>query len=102
MNPAPLATTTGAAMVSGLYRSATASSVGLVTTTSAVGTAAIMRLRAMSRCARAHARTQERIALGFAMFFFDLLLGHAKAAFPFEALISIVDQPDHGRCAGHQ
>jgi hypothetical protein len=46
----PLATTTGAPIAPLSYFRATAKWVGLVTTTSALGTSDIIRLRAISRC----------------------------------------------------
>ena len=49
-SPAPFATTIGAAMVPGSYWMATASSVGLVTTTSALGTVCVSRLVTSCRC----------------------------------------------------
>ena len=55
--PRPLATTIGAAEVAGSYLSATAYVVGFVSTTSAVGTASMMRLRKERRSVAARPRT---------------------------------------------
>ena len=74
----PLATTTGAPLAFASYFSATARCVGLVMITSAVGTAAIMRLRDISALRAADLRFDRRVSFRRATFFLDFIARHPE------------------------
>ena len=91
----PFATQTGAAILPDSYLSATAKWVGLVITTVASGTAAIMRRRERSmRSLRMRALTAGSPSV-CCHFFFHFLLAHAVALDEAVALQQIIEHRDH-------
>ena len=76
MNPCPLATTRGACMLSWSYLRAMANSVGLVTTTSALGTSLRILLVGRLHGDLPAALLDLGVAVHAAHFVFDFLLAH--------------------------
>jgi hypothetical protein len=85
---------TGAAMRFSSYLRATAKRSGLTTTTFALGTACIIRRRAISRCMLRMRALICGSPSDFLAFLADFFLGHAQLAVIFPQLVGHIDQGD--------
>ncbi len=90
--PAPFASTTGAAIAAGSYCSATANSVGFVTTTSAFGTVDFKRFFTSSPLHLPAARNDLRIALHVLHFFANFLRRHLQVLLVLPPLEAEIEQ----------